>query len=156
MAAQAVHTKTKFSISHNMYWIRLVWLFSFLSGYMFAFPCFLSVVCRWPGRRLSGASVLSRSARQVVEKPVPKIFLSLLWSTFRFLGLPSGSEAKKAFDPVQSHLSSSLYEPTRLSYPWNSLGKNSRVGSHSLLQGIFLTQRSNPVSRIAGRFFTIQ
>ena len=27
--------------------------------------------------------------------------------------------------------------------PWNSLDKNPRVGSHSLLQEIFLTQRSN-------------
>ena len=28
--------------------------------------------------------------------------------------------------------------------PWNSPGKNTRVGCHSLLQGIFLTQRLNP------------
>ena len=28
--------------------------------------------------------------------------------------------------------------------PWNSPGKNSGVGSHSLLQGIFRTQRLNP------------
>ena len=28
--------------------------------------------------------------------------------------------------------------------PWNSPGQNTRVGSHSLLQGIFLTQGSNP------------
>ena len=28
--------------------------------------------------------------------------------------------------------------------PWNSLGKNTGVGCHSLLQGIFLTQESNP------------
>ena len=27
--------------------------------------------------------------------------------------------------------------------PWDSLGKNTRVGCHSLLQGTFLTQRSN-------------
>ena len=31
-------------------------------------------------------------------------------------------------------------EPTRLLYPWNSPGKNTGVGCHSLLQGIFLTQ----------------
>ena len=30
-----------------------------------------------------------------------------------------------------------------------------RVGSHSLLQGIFPTQGSNPVCCVAGRFFTI-
>ena len=33
--------------------------------------------------------------------------------------------------------------PTRLLCPWNSPGKNTGVGSHSLLQGIFLTQGSN-------------
>ena len=33
--------------------------------------------------------------------------------------------------------------PARLLCPWNSLGKNTREGSHSLLQGIFLIQCSN-------------
>ena len=31
-------------------------------------------------------------------------------------------------------------QPTRLLSPWNSPGKNTGVGSHSLLQGIFATQ----------------
>ena len=31
-----------------------------------------------------------------------------------------------------------------LHYPWNSVGKNTGVGYHSLLQGIFPTQGSNP------------
>ena len=34
-------------------------------------------------------------------------------------------------------------QPTRLLCLWDSLGKNTGVGSHSLLQGIFLTQRLN-------------
>ena len=34
-------------------------------------------------------------------------------------------------------------QPARLLYPWNYLGKNTGVGSHSLLWGIFLTQGSN-------------
>ena len=34
-------------------------------------------------------------------------------------------------------------QPTRLLCPWNSPGKNTEVGSHSLLQGIFLTQGLN-------------
>ena len=33
--------------------------------------------------------------------------------------------------------------PTRLLYPWDSLGKNPGVGCHALLQGIFLTQGLN-------------
>ena len=36
-------------------------------------------------------------------------------------------------------------QPIRLLCPWNSSGKNTGVVSHSLLQGIFLTQGSNPV-----------
>ena len=39
--------------------------------------------------------------------------------------------------------------------PWDSPGKNTRMSSYSLLQGIFLIQGSNPVSCIAGRFFTV-
>ena len=34
-------------------------------------------------------------------------------------------------------------EPTRFLCPWSSPGKNTGVGSHSFLQGIFLTQGSN-------------
>ena len=34
-------------------------------------------------------------------------------------------------------------KPTRLLYPWNFLGKDTGVGYHFLLQGIFLTQGQN-------------
>ena len=46
-------------------------------------------------------------------------------------------------------------EPTRLLCPWDSPSKNTGVGSHSLLQGIFPIQGSNLVSCIADRFFSI-
>jgi len=36
------------------------------------------------------------------------------------------------------------WEPTRLLCPWDSPGKNTGVGCHFLLQGIFSTQGSNP------------
>ena len=43
---------------------------------------------------------------------------------------------------------------------WDSPGKNTALGCHFLLQGIFLSQRSNScllqVSCIAGRFFTTE
>ena len=39
--------------------------------------------------------------------------------------------------------------------PWDSPGKNTGVGCHFLLQGIFPNQGSNPVSSIADGFFTI-
>ena len=35
-------------------------------------------------------------------------------------------------------------QPTRFLCPWDSLGKNTGVGSHSLLQGVFPTQGQNP------------
>ena len=35
--------------------------------------------------------------------------------------------------------------------PWNSLGQNTGVGSHSLLQGIFTTQGSNPGLPLCGQ-----
>ena len=35
-------------------------------------------------------------------------------------------------------------QPTRLLCLWDSPGKNTGVGCHFLLQGIFLTQGSNP------------
>ena len=36
-------------------------------------------------------------------------------------------------------------QPARLLCPWDFLGKNAGVGCHFLLQGIFLTQGSNPL-----------
>ena len=44
-----------------------------------------------------------------------------------------------AFDSLWSY---GLY-PARLLHPWDFPGKNTGVGSHFLLQSIFLTQRSN-------------
>ena len=35
-------------------------------------------------------------------------------------------------------------QPTRLLCPWDSPGKNTGMGCHALLQGIFWTQGSNP------------
>ena len=43
-------------------------------------------------------------------------------------------------------------QPARLLCPWNSPARILEWGTHSLLQGIFLTQRSNPVSCIASLF----
>ena len=48
--------------------------------------------------------------------------------------------------PTLSHVSLRPHGlgPARLSCPWNSPSKNTGVGCHFLLQGIFLTQGSNP------------
>ena len=47
-------------------------------------------------------------------------------------------------------------EPSRPLCPWDSRGKNTGVGCHALLQGIFLTQWSSPrlLPALAGGFFT--
>ena len=49
-------------------------------------------------------------------------------------------------------------QPARLLCPWNIPGKNTGVGFHFLLQGIFLTQGLNPhlfeSPAVAGRFST--
>ena len=45
-----------------------------------------------------------------------------------------------AFDSLRPH---GLY-PARLLCPWNFPGKNTRVGCHFLLQGIFPTQGLKP------------
>ena len=43
-----------------------------------------------------------------------------------------------------THLRSDELQPTRLLCPWDSPGNNTGAGCHFLLQGIFLTQESNP------------
>ena len=45
--------------------------------------------------------------------------------------------------------------PARILCPWDFSGKNTGVGCHFLLQGIFLTQGLN-VSCLAGGFFTTE
>ena len=49
-------------------------------------------------------------------------------------------------------------QPPRLLCPWDSPGKNTRMGCRALLQGIFLTQGWNPrllrLPALAIRFFT--
>ena len=56
-------------------------------------------------------------------------------------GSPPKSES---FSVVSGSLRPHGLCATRLLCPWNSPGKNTGVGGHSLLQEIFLTQGSNP------------
>ena len=49
-----------------------------------------------------------------------------------------------SFSVVSNSLRPHGLYPARLLWSWNSPGKNTGVGIHSLLQGIFLTQGSNP------------
>ena len=61
---------------------------------------------------------------------------------------PTGLDVARACLTARSAMPDSLRPhgrwPTRLLCPWNSPGKNTRVGCHFLLQGIFLTLGLNP------------
>ena len=57
--------------------------------------------------------------------------------------LPCPSLSPSEWSESHSLMSDSL-QPHGLYSPWNSLGQNTQVGSHSILQGIFPTQGSNP------------
>ena len=54
------------------------------------------------------------------------------------------TEEVKSLSCVQLFATPWTEEPTRLLSPWNFSGKNTGVGCHFLLQGIFPTQGSNP------------
>ena len=67
------------------------------------------------------------------------------------LGFPSGSDGKEsACNAGDVNTPGSTGEN-----PWDSPGKNTRVGCHFLLQGIFQLQRSNLSPALAGRLFTL-
>ena len=51
---------------------------------------------------------------------------------------------KRSRSVVSDSLRSHGLESTRLLWPWDFPGKSTGVGCHFLLQGIFLTQGSNP------------
>ena len=58
----------------------------------------------------------------------------LLWTKYRIVSCSIKSNSLRPHG----------LEPTRLLYSWNFPGKNTGVGCHFPLQGIFLTQGSNP------------
>ena len=64
----------------------------------------------------------------------------------------SNLAASVVSDSVRPH----RRQPTRLLHPQDSLGKNTGVGCHALLQGMFLTQGSTCGSCIAGGLFTAE
>ena len=53
------------------------------------------------------------------------------------------NDFEKTFENESCSVMSSSLWPHRLYSPWNSPGQNTGIGSHSLLQGILPTQRSN-------------
>ena len=76
----------------------------------------------------------------------------LEWEILILFGSESDSECHSVMsDSLQFHR---LY-PAMLFWLWNSPGKNTVVGCHSFLQGVFLTTDQTQDSPIAGRFFSI-
>ena len=59
------------------------------------------------------------------------------------LGSGNMTMTMKSLSRVRLFVTPWTTQPTRLLCRWNFLGKNTGLGCHSLLQGIFLTQRSN-------------
>ena len=61
----------------------------------------------------------------------------------RSVFIPTSKKWKWSHSVMSNSLPPHRLQPIRLLCPWNFPGKNTRVGCHSLLQGIFLTQGSN-------------
>ena len=77
----------------------------------------------------------------------PVLFPFHKWENSGSRKMPNKNNLKKSESVSHSFVSDTLQpyglQPTRLLCPWDSPGKNTEVGSHSLLQGIFPTQGSN-------------
>ena len=61
----------------------------------------------------------------------------------RMSALTPSEREHVSYSVVSHSLRPHQLKPTRFLCPWNSPGKTTGVGSHSLLQGIFLTQELN-------------
>ena len=86
----------------------------------------------WPARRLEPSTALPDTCKYISHAP------SLVWG--RQL---CGAVSVISYESESRSVMSNSLWPCGLYSPWNSPGQNTGVGSHSL-QGVFLTQRSNP------------
>ena len=77
-----------------------------------------------------------------VSRPVSGWTQYLMYSQMACLQIRVKSQSVSC-SVVLDSLQLYRHSPARLLCPWNSPGKNAEVGSHSLLQGIFLTQGLN-------------
>ena len=74
----------------------------------------------------------------------PSQIIVIYWLTCPFVSLTNFCMCVCSHSVVSNCLQSFGLQPTRLFCPWDSPGKNTGVGCHDLLQGIFLIQESNP------------
>ena len=109
--------------------------------------CSLAFLLPPHGSRLPPAPC---SKTDISTPPTPTVLSSPSWESSQTLGSHSMclSHVNLSESVSLSVMSDFLWPhglyPARLFCPWNSPGKNTGVGSHSLLQGIFLTWESNP------------
>ena len=92
---------------------------------------------------VQGVKALHTALKLWMKKEVSSC---LWWNNLIFIW--QGQESEKCEIVSLSVVSMTLCNPmdcspSRLLYPWNPPGKNTGVGSHSLLQGIFPTQGLN-------------
>ena len=85
----------------------------------------------------------------IISKLVHALFYTCVnrWEGLKTIFKRSNYEAVcllSCFSCLQLFATPWTVQPTRLLCPWDSPGENTGVGCHALLQGIFLTQGSNP------------
>ena len=94
--------------------------------------------CTYLGVGLSG-----REFQAEIAESAEALRQKLVWGIQR----TEGSEESCMRAHVTSVMSDSLQprglQPTRLLWPWDSLGKNTGLGYHALLQEVCMTQGSN-------------
>ena len=90
-----------------------------------------------------GAGLSGREFQAEIAESAEALRQKLVWGIQR----TEGSEESCMRDHVTSVMSDSLQprglQPTRLLWPWDSLGKNTGLGYHALLQEVCMTQGSN-------------
>ena len=116
-------------------------------------PCIgRQILKHWTSRE-----VLPPFLYQNFSHPIPSVSMVLSPPYLVNPSIPHVHLCMTACSVMSNSLQSHGLQPTRLLCPQDFPGKNTGVGCHFLLQDIFLTQASNPVSpALAGRFFTTE
>ena len=99
--------------------------------------------CQRGSQDISRCKVLYKYLLFLVHTGVLHEFFFFFFTVFRVIRV-GGVNSHVSVKVLVAQLCVTLCNPTRLPCPWNSPGKNAGLGCRSLLQGIFLTQRSNP------------
>ena len=87
------------------------------------------------------------SSIQICSPPSPSMIQSFLSDSLRIIGdifQLMLCVCVLSYEAVSNLLRPHGLQPTRLLCPWDFPSKNTGVGCHFLLQGIFLSQGSNP------------